>query len=126
MNFFFIASDNFNLNDFKDVEKFADAFPDFQTVVLKNEQELNLLLKLIGIKKTDAHELKASAFTKYWNISECYLPEFNDEEFELFYKKWLAVTGRDNNMDEFGNLIFLQGMSPKWNKMTYRLIVKNQ
>ena len=124
MNFIFIASDNFNLNDFKDAEKFADAFPDFQTVVLKNEQELYLLLKLIGIEKIDAHELKASEFTKFWNISEYYLPEFNEEEFDMFYKKWLAVSGRENNIDEFGNLIFLQGMSPKWNKKTYRLVVK--
>lgn len=28
--------------------------------------------------------------------------------------------------DEFGNLIFLKEMSPKWNKMKYRLIVKEQ
>ena len=48
------------------------------------------------------------------------------QEFELFYKKWIEISGRENNMDEFGNLIFLQGMSPKWNKMTHRLIVKEQ
>jgi hypothetical protein len=27
-------------------------------------------------------------------------------------------------MDEYGNLIFLQGLSSKWNKMNYRLVVK--
>lgn len=126
MNFNFIASDDFDLNDFKDVEKFVDSYPDFQTVVLNDEEELNLLLKLIGIERYNSCEIKSTEFTKYWNLSEFYLPEFNEEEFELFYKKWIEISGRENNMDEFGNLIFLQGMSPKWNKMTHRLIVKEQ
>jgi len=124
MNFNFIASDDFDLNNFKDVEKFVDSYPDFQTVVLNNEEELNLLLKHIGIERLDSCELKSKEFTKYWNLSEFHLPEYNEEDFELFYKKWLQISGRENNMDEFGNLIFLQGMSPKWNKMTHRLIVK--
>ena len=126
MNFNFIASDDFDLNDFKDVEKFVDSYPDFQTVVLNDEEELNLLLKHIGIERLDSCEIKNTEFTKYWNLSEFHLPEFNEEEFELFYKKWIEISGRENNMDEFGNLIFLQGMSPKWNKMAHRLIVKEQ
>ena len=126
MNFNFIASDDFDLNNFKDVEKFVDAYPDFQTVVLNDEEELNLLLKHIGIERLDSCEIKSTEFTKYWNLSEFHLPEFKEEEFELFYKKWIEISGRENNMDEFGNLIFLQGMSPKWNKMTHRLIVKEQ
>ena len=126
MNFNFIASDDFDLNNFKYVEKFVDAYPDFQTVVLNDEEELNLLLKLIGIERLDSCEIKSTEFTKYWNLSEFHLPEFKEEEFELFYKKWIEISGRENNMDEFGNLIFLQGMSPKWNKMTHRLIVKEQ
>lgn len=126
MNFHFIASDDFDLNDFKDVSKFVDAYPDFQTVVLNDEEELNLLLNHIGIERLDSCEIKNTGFTKYWNLSKFHLPEFNEEEFELFYKKWIEISGRENSMDEFGNLIFLQGMSPKWNKMTYRLIVKEQ
>tara|TARA_R110002049_G_scaffold275995_1_gene454129 strand:+ start:64 stop:447 length:384 start_codon:yes stop_codon:yes gene_type:complete len=126
MNFNFIASDDFDLNVFKDVEKFVDSYPDFQTVVLNDEEELKLLLKHIGIERLDSCEIKSTEFTKYWNLSEYHLPELNEEEFELFYKKWIEISGRENNMDEFGNLIFLQGMSPKWNKMTHRLIVKEQ
>ena len=41
MNFIFIAGEDFDLNDFKDVEKFADSYPDFQTLVLNDEEELN-------------------------------------------------------------------------------------
>ena len=49
MCFNFIASANFDLNNFKDVEKFVDTYPDFQTVILTDENELKLLLELIGI-----------------------------------------------------------------------------
>lgn len=126
MNFNFIASDDLDLNNFQDVEKFVDSYPDFQTVILNDEEELNLLLKHIGIERLASCEIKSTDFTKYWNLSEYHLPEFNEVDFELFYKKWIKILGRENNMDEFGNLIFLQEMSPKWNKMTNRLIVKEQ
>ena len=32
MNFNFIASDNFTLDDLNSVERFVDAFPDFQNI----------------------------------------------------------------------------------------------
>ena len=124
MNFHFIASDNFTLNDFKDIKKFIESFPDFQSFVLNNEQEPKLLLKLIGIENFDFYELKSSHFVKYWDISKFYLPEFKDYDFNLFYDKWIEISGRENNMDEFGNFIFLQEMGSKLNKMTCRLIVK--
>ena len=123
MNFIFIAGEDFDLNDFKDIEIFFDSYPDFQSVVLNDEEELNLLLGHIGIEPRDSHEVKSKYFTKYWNLSEYHLPEFN-EEFDLFYKKWIAISGRTNNMDEFGSLIFLQGLSTRWNKMNHRIIVK--
>lgn len=104
MNFHFIASDDFDLNDFKSVEKFVESFPDFQTFVLNDEQEMNLLLRHIGIERIEDSEIKSTEFTKYWNLSEFQLPEFNEEEFELFYKKWIEISGRENNMDEFGFL----------------------
>ena len=47
MNFNFLASDKFDLNDFKDIESFIDNYPDFQNVTLNNENELKLLLELI-------------------------------------------------------------------------------
>lgn len=126
MNFNFIASNILDLNDFKNVEKFVNSYPDFQTVVLNNEHELNLLLDLVGINNVTPLELEGPEFSKYWNLSDFQLPEFNNEQFDLFYEKWIVISGRDNSMDEFGNLILFQGMSPKWNKLNYRLIVKEE
>jgi hypothetical protein len=124
MNFNFIASNRLELDDFKDIEKFVDSYPDFQTVFLKDEFELNMLLQLIGIEKIIPQELNGSEFSKYWDLSNFKLPEFNEEQFDQFHKKWLEESCRENNMDEYGNLIFLQGLSKQWNKMRHRLIVK--
>lgn len=46
MNFNFIASDTLDLNRFENVGKFVDDFPDFQTVVINDENELSLGLCL--------------------------------------------------------------------------------
>jgi hypothetical protein len=124
MNFNFIASNRLELDDFKDIEKFVNSYPDFQTVFLKDEFELNLLLQIIDIEKIIPQELNESEFSKYWDLSNFKLPEYNEVQFEQFYKEWLEKSCRDNNMDEYGNLIFLQGLSRKWNQFNYRLIVK--
>ena len=123
MHFNFIASNRFELDDFNDLEKFVDSYPDFQTVPLNNIYELHSLLQLLGIEKIAAQKLNGSEFAKYWNLSDFKLPEYTEEQFDQFYRKWLKVSGRDNNMDEYGSLIFLQGLSPKWNKLDYRIIV---
>ncbi len=124
MNFNFIASNNFDLNDFKDILKFVDSYPEFQTIVLNDENELKLLLKLMEINDPTEHKLNDSEFSKYWDLSKYKLPEFNEEQFDKFYNNWISTSKRDNNMDEYGNLIFLQGLSSKWNKLDYRLVIK--
>lgn len=125
MNFNFIAANTIDLNNFKDVEKFVDNYPDFQTVVLNDEKELSLLLELMGITNTTSRDLISSEFSKYWDLSTFKLPELNEKQFDIFYEKWIQNSKRNNNMDEYGNLIFLQGLSAKWNKLNYRLVVKD-
>lgn len=123
MNFNFIASNRFDLNAFYYVEKFVDSFPDFQTVTLNDESELQSLLQLMGIDEFNSIELSEGNFSKYWDLSNFKLPEFDEDEFDLFYQKWLLLSARDNNMDEYGNLIFLKGLSQNWNRLSFRLIV---
>jgi hypothetical protein len=123
-NFNFIASDKLDLKSFENVGKFVDDFPDFQTVVINDENELKLLLELMGIHDIVPNELKTSEFSKLWDLSSYKLPELSNEQFDQFYSTWIQKSNRSNNMDEYGNLIFLQGLSSKWNKMNYRLVVK--
>ncbi|HRE58406.1 MAG: hypothetical protein ACK6BZ_09060 [Candidatus Kapaibacterium sp.] len=124
MHFNFVASDHFDLSVLNSINTFVDHFPDFQTVWLTDENELTLLLELMGIHALVGQELKNTEFSKYWDLSSFRLPELNSQQFDEFYEIWVAKSRRDNNMDEYGNLIFLQGLSAKWNKLKYRLIIK--
>jgi len=90
MNFNFVASDNFDIKNFKDIEDFVGNFPDFQTMVLNNENELKLLLQLLDIHVFREHEVNDSEFfSKYWDLSDNKLPELNINSLSNFTKTGL-------------------------------------
>jgi len=122
-SFNFIAGNSFELDDFKSIESFVDTYSDFQTVPLENTDELLLLLRLTGIDKVNAQKFTDSEFSEFWDLSDYKLPELTEDQFDEFYKTWIEKSQRDNNMDEFGSLIFLQGKSKHWNSLKYRLVV---
>lgn len=124
MHFYFIAADHFDLKFLDTVESFVDAFGDFQTVWLKDESELILLFTLMGLPAVIASETDNPLFPKIWSLSGFKLPELNSEQFDLFYDDWVKKTGRANDMNEYGSLLFLQGLSFQWNKLKYRLVIK--
>ena len=126
MNFNFVASDNFNLNTFKSIHKFVNEYPDFQTVILTDENELKLFLEIIGVKELEGNELNNTVYKKYWDISDYKFPEFNSEQYEVFYKEWIQKTNRTNDQNTYGNLMFLQGLTTKWNRLKYRLVIKEE
>lgn len=126
MEFNFIACDQFNIDNFDNVEKFVSNYPDFQTIVLSDENELTLLLKLFRIPELISNGLNGSDYSKFWDLSRFSLPELDNEQFDKFYEMWIQESHRKNNMDEYGNLIFLQSLSTKWNKLKYRLVVKSE
>lgn len=126
MNFNFVASDNFNLNALKSIHNFVNKYPDFQTVILTDENELKLFLEIIGVKGIEGNELNNTVYKKYWDISDYKFPEFNGEQYEEFYKEWIQKTNRINDQNTYGSLIFLQGLTTKWNRLKYRLIIKEE
>lgn len=126
MFFHFIAGNQFSISLLDDVKDFINVYPDDQTVVLKDENELSLLLAMMKIPKLVEHNLESNEFEKFWDFSQFKLPELDEYKFEEFYREWIEASGRENNMDEYGNLIFLQGLSVKWNKLKFRLIVKDK
>lgn len=83
MNFNFIASDKFEVSDLQDINQFVENYPDFQTVTLNDESELELFLKLIGIDDYSVYHITGSEFSKYWDLSKMQLPEFDEEQFQL-------------------------------------------
>jgi len=123
-HYFFVASETFSLNDFEGIDKFIERFPNGQSIYLNGDDELVTLINLIGNIELKENNLTNSLFEKYWDISTNNLPEFDEEEFDQFYREWLEQSKRENTMDEYGSLIFLGGLSTTWNKLAYRLIVK--
>ena len=124
MHFNFIASDYFTLNALESIKDFVDHYPDFQTVDLSDENELKLLLEIMGIKDLTCFELSNVEFTKYWDLSNYSLPEFDRQQYDKFYEEWIQKSNRDNNMGEYGSLIFLQELTSKWNRLKFRLIIR--
>lgn len=122
----FIASNNFELEDFKSIDKFIESYSNFQSITLKDEEELILLLKLLGIEEINSVKLNDSEFSKYWDLSNFKLPEFDEEQFNEFYENWIMKSERDNSMDEYGSLIFFQSLSQRWNTLACRLIIKER
>jgi hypothetical protein len=124
MHFNFAASTHFSFNSLHSIESFVDNYPDFQTVWLTDENELLLLLDLMGIQEVIGVDLNNAAFSKYWDLSNFRLPELTTTQFDKFYDDWILRTNRENSMNEYGGLLFLQGLSAVWNRLKYRFIVK--
>jgi hypothetical protein len=124
MTFEFLAGNIFELNILDNTDEFIAHFSDFQTVELNNEQELELLFDLMNIHNPIPYDIATIYFEKYWDISAYKLPELDTLQFDEFYESWLQKSNRQNNMDEYGSLIFLQGLSKKWNQLKFRIVIK--
>ena len=122
-SYIFSFGHKFDIESFDNILTFADAYPDFFEVCLDNEIQFSMLMQVLELSIPEAICLNSEEFDSVMDISNQWLPEFTEVEFDLFYSKWLEETGRDNNMDEYGQFIFLQGVSSKMNKAPNRFIL---
>lgn len=123
MHFNFIASDHFDTTILYTIDSFVDDFPDFQTVWLADENELLLLLQRLGFSDIPVYTPDNPIFSKYWDLSSFKFPVLTGESYNEFYDNWIRHTGRENTMNEYGSLLFLQGLTPEWNQRKYRLVM---
>lgn len=122
----FIATNiRIELNNMK-VEDFVDSFPDFQTVALNSDKQLEDLLELIGVKQIVQVKTTNSHFTNYWDLSNYSLPELNEKEFDKLYNRWLDISKQESDMNKYGSLIFLWGKSKEWNELKYKYVIKEE
>ncbi|WP_143451521.1 hypothetical protein [Janthinobacterium sp. 13] len=95
------------------------------SVTLASDEELELLMGLLGIEPLRSISLRPNTeFLALFDYSDKFLPQMNQEDFDVFYEKWLRLTHRDSNMDEYGQLLFLQGRAASWNQMASRFILR--
>jgi len=107
------------------IDALLGASPEFFAVVLAGDEELALLLSLLGISLPSPVLLPPSAdFSAIFDYSADLLPIFTQEEFDAFYSDWLRLSKRESTMDEYGQLIFLQGHGKYWNSKASRFILR--
>jgi len=123
-SFVFASSDDLETKDFNSLVTFADKFEEFFEVVLSGENELKILFSLLGMNLPEETALSESEdFIRFFDCSAFNFPELSAEEFDEFYEAWLEKTGRESDMDEYGQLIFIQGQAIKWNKNNKKFVL---
>lgn len=79
-------------------------------VALANDEELELLMRLLGIRSLTKTTLPANDdFSALFDYSAMLLSQLNGADFDTFYEEWLRMSVRESTMDEYGQLLFLQG-----------------
>ena len=122
-HFLFASGNRFDLEMFDNLTNLVDEHPDFQTVFLNSFEELELLLRKLGANASKLIDLNTSDFVCVIDLSEFFFPEYTQEEYDRFYTDWMESTDRKNNMDEYGQFIFLQGLSRSWNMRKFRFVL---
>ena len=93
-------------------------------VALEGDDELRILMGLLGMTFVAETLLSSSEdFSSVFDYSEHQLPQLSKDDFDTLYDEWLRRSGRKTSMDEYGQLIFLQGRADGWNKMANRFIL---
>ncbi|MBU1391162.1 MAG: hypothetical protein KJ856_21385 [Gammaproteobacteria bacterium] len=128
MNHYVFASpDILEKCTFDSIEALDDVCEDFYSVVLSGSQQLELLLKLWGIEGYQKVELPESEdFESVIDISANKFPELSKDGFDDFYERWILESGRDSNMDEYGQLTFILGQANIWNQRPYKVVLSER
>jgi hypothetical protein len=93
-------------------------------VVLEDDDELRILMGLLGVPYLAETLLSSNEdFSAVFDYSAQQLPQLSNADFDTLYDEWLRRSGRETSMDEYGQLIFLQGRADGWNKMANRFVL---
>jgi len=127
LHFVFASPNTKDKNAFDSIEELYNECEETFSVALSNSKELEILLSLLGIDDFVVEDLSNSEdFSNFIDISKYKLPELSESGFDKFYEQWLLKTDRETNMDEYGQLIFIQGKAQKWNQRPNRIILNEK
>ncbi|QIZ78747.1 hypothetical protein [Ferrimonas lipolytica] len=121
IHFSFIPLEELNsgvLNSLEDRYELEEVLT-FETV-----GELKIFVDLLGAELAQSPFQNLQDVDSSWLINGT-LKSFSEPEFELFYQKWITLTGRDNTMDEYGQLICFNSTVGKLNKETHKVVLQN-
>ncbi|TYK64947.1 hypothetical protein [Colwellia echini] len=121
IHFSFIPLEELNsavLNSLEDRYELEDVLT-FETA-----DELKIFVALLGAELSESPFQNLEEVDSSWLINRV-LKSFSETEFESFYQEWIASTGRDNNMDEYGQLICFNSFVGKLNQATHKVVLQN-
>lgn len=106
------------------LEAMTENCKEFFAVALAGDDELRTLMGLLGLTLPAETLLSPNEdFSSVIDYSDQSLPQLTEDDFEKFYDDWLHMSGRETSMDEYGQLLFLQGRAGAWNKMASRFVL---
>ena len=83
-----------------------------------------MLMKILGVDSLEETPLSSNKdFSAIFDFSATKLPQLKPEDFDKFYDEWLRRSGRQNGMDEYGQVIFLKGRRTGWNSKAYHFVL---
>jgi len=91
---------------------------------LSSSDELKIIVELLGGKLDKSPFENLKEVDASWLITGLLNP-ICENEFDSFYQKWLGLTGRDNNMDEYGQLMCFNSCVGKLNQATHKVVLQN-
>lgn len=114
----FIAANQTDLDWLNNVAARAESS---QSIALNSPNELSILLNLFGSGVSIVPNLTIENLRAVWSASTV-LNQVSEDDFEQFYRLWIEESGRDNTMDEYGQLQQLNAFVPTFNDAKHKLI----
>lgn len=106
------------------LEAMCENCEEYFSVVLDDDNELKALMELLGVCRLEETSLTSNKdFSSVFDYSSQRLPQLSKVDFDMLYDEWLCKSGRESTMDEYGQLIFLQGRADAWNMMASRFVL---
>ena len=121
IHFSFVPLDELNSEILNSLEKRYELE---DVLTLDTSEELQIFVELLGAGLVKSSFENLQEVDLSWLITGT-LKYFNESDFESFYQKWIGLTGRDNNMDEYGQLICFNSCVGKLNKATHKVVLQN-
>jgi hypothetical protein len=123
-SYVFAVSDRPVMEVSASLEAMTENCEEYFPVVLEDDDELRLLMGLLGVTHLAETLLSSNKdFSAVFDYSAQQLRQLSKDDFDTLYDEWLRRSGRETSMDEYGQLIFLQGRADRWNKMANRFVL---
>jgi hypothetical protein len=95
-----------------------------EVISLSSVDELKLFISLFGAKLTQSALSEVENVDVIWVLSGKF-KVLSEVELDSFYQDWLRKSQRDNNMDEFCQLVSFNSFLITLNKGKHKVVLQN-